>query len=127
MTSSKTTASDRAAIDRINDKFATRGTSPRKDDVDDAAFTAVCAAVAVLHPELPLRDVERIATELGKGERVAYAALCVVSGSVTQEGLTELVESTTDWADFVPRRGCPGGYDYAGHDCGQSPECQTES
>lgn len=31
-----------------------------------------------------------------------------------------------DWADFIiPRRTCPGGYDYAGHDCNQSPECQS--
>lgn len=63
------------------------------DAVVEATLTAVRAAVAVLHPELPLRDVERIATELSKGDRVAYAALCVVCGSVTQERLTELIRS----------------------------------
>jgi hypothetical protein len=26
-----------------------------------------------------------------------------------------------------PRRTCPGGFDYAGHDCSKSPKCQDIS
>jgi hypothetical protein len=58
---------------------------------DEPAFDAVCAAVALNRPSLPLHKVEETAETLANNQRIAYMALCVSSGSEPQEKLTSMV------------------------------------
>lgn len=60
-------------------------------DEDGPAFEAVCVAVAVNCPQMPLREVKQSARHLADDRRVAYTALCVSLGTEPQETLTALV------------------------------------
>lgn len=58
---------------------------------DEPAFEAVCAAVAINRPSLPLSKVQETAGTLAANERVAYLALCVACDSEPQDKLTAMV------------------------------------
>lgn len=58
---------------------------------DEPAFDAVCAAVALNNPHMPLRKVEETAAALAEDKHIAYLALCVTAGAEPQEKLTAAV------------------------------------
>jgi hypothetical protein len=67
-------------------------------DEPSPAFDALCAAIARAHADLPLHLVEDTARHYAENRGIAYAALCVATGSEPSTRLDAKVAAHEDYA-----------------------------